>query len=241
VLLPLHHKITLRILKKKRKRKKFDPTYVEDYYECYPVFEGALDSDEDEDLTKMDQGRGRDRLRPWDFESDEQWEQYNRQKEATPKAAFQFGLKMKDGRKSRVSRARTPAEAEAVAARQNEKYYILRPEVIESYFIMWRTTHDPKYRDWAWEAAQAIEKNCRVDGGYSGLRNVYDINSPKDDVQQSFLFAEVLKYLYLIFSTDDLISLDEWVFNTEAHPLPVRGKNPAYPQDPVVSNVASRS
>ncbi|KAI1292831.1 Mannosyl-oligosaccharide alpha-1,2-mannosidase IA [Halotydeus destructor] len=94
---------------------------------------------------------------------------------------------------------------------------------------MWRLTKEQKYRDWAWEAVQAIEKHCRVENGYSGLKNVYDANSPKDDVQQSFFFAEVLKYLYLIFSEDNLISLDEWVFNTEAHPLPIKGKNPAYP------------
>lgn len=43
---------------------------------------------------------------------------------------------------------------EAVAVRQNEKYYILRPEVIETYWYMWRFTHDPKYRQWGWEAAQ---------------------------------------------------------------------------------------
>lgn len=118
---------------------------------------------------------------------------------------------------------------EAKATRQNEKYYILRPEVIESYFYMWRLTHDQKYRDWAWEAVQALEKNCRVEAGYSGLKNVYDENGPKDDVQQSFIFAETLKYLYLIFSEDNLISFDEWVFNTEAHPLPILGRNPAYP------------
>lgn len=112
--------------------------------------------------------------------------------------------------------------------RPNEKYYIQRPEVIEGWFYMWRLTHDRKYRDWAWDAAQAIEKYCRVENGYSGIKNVYDVNSPKDDVQQSFFLAETLKYLYLIFSTDDLISFDEWVFNTEAHPLPIIGKNPAY-------------
>lgn len=43
---------------------------------------------------------------------------------------------------------------EAVAVRQNEKYYILRPEVIETYWYMWRFTHDPKYRQWGWEAVQ---------------------------------------------------------------------------------------
>lgn len=43
---------------------------------------------------------------------------------------------------------------EAIATRQNEKYFILRPEVIETYMYMWRLTHDPKYREWGWEAVQ---------------------------------------------------------------------------------------
>lgn len=43
---------------------------------------------------------------------------------------------------------------EAMALRANEKYYILRPEVVESYFVLWRTTKDPKYREWGWEAVQ---------------------------------------------------------------------------------------
>jgi len=110
---------------------------------------------------------------------------------------------------------------EAIALRQNEKYYILRPEVVESYFVMWRLTHDQKYRDWAWDAVQNIEKHCKVGVGYSGIRDVTNANVNHDDVQQSFFLAETLKYLYLIFSDDELISLDEWVFNTEAHPLPV--------------------
>lgn len=45
---------------------------------------------------------------------------------------------------------------EAIATRQNEKYYILRPEVIETYMYMWRFTHDPKYRQWGWEAVEVI-------------------------------------------------------------------------------------
>jgi mannosyl-oligosaccharide alpha-1,2-mannosidase len=43
---------------------------------------------------------------------------------------------------------------EAKALKSSEKYYILRPEVIESYFIMWRLTKQQKYRDWGWEAVQ---------------------------------------------------------------------------------------
>ncbi|KAJ8247191.1 hypothetical protein GJAV_G00259790 [Gymnothorax javanicus] len=110
---------------------------------------------------------------------------------------------------------------EAVAVRQNEKYYILRPEVIETYWYMWRFTHDPKYREWGWEAAQAINRHCRVSGGFSGVKDVYSSNPTYDDVQQSFFLAETLKYLYLLFSGDDFLPLESWVFNTEAHPLPV--------------------
>ncbi|EDO38861.1 predicted protein [Nematostella vectensis] len=119
---------------------------------------------------------------------------------------------------------RFEGNAEAVAIRNNERYYILRPEVIEGWFYMWRFTRDSKYRDWAWEAAQNIEKHCRVDGGYSGIRDVTNPNVAHDDVQQSFFLAETLKYLYMIFSDDSLLPLDKWVINTEAHPLPVIGK-----------------
>ncbi|CAG2178448.1 unnamed protein product, partial [Oppiella nova] len=110
---------------------------------------------------------------------------------------------------------------EAVALNNHEKYYILRPEVIESYFYLWRLTHDQRFRDYAWSAAQAIQRHCRTDYGFSGIRNTSDVQSAKDDVQQTFFLAETLKYLYLIFSSDDLISLDDWVFNTEAHPFPI--------------------
>ncbi|XP_060801747.1 mannosyl-oligosaccharide alpha-1,2-mannosidase IA isoform X2 [Amyelois transitella] len=123
---------------------------------------------------------------------------------------------------------RFTAAVEARAQKSNEKVYLLRPETFESYFIMWRLTKDQKYRDWGWEAVQALEKHCRVDGGYTGLVNVYHAQPQGDDVQQSFFLAETLKYLYLLFSDDDLLPLEQWVFNTEAHPFPVKHKNPLY-------------
>eukprot|EP00057_Strongylocentrotus_purpuratus_P025085 XP_011679559.1 PREDICTED: mannosyl-oligosaccharide alpha-1,2-mannosidase isoform B [Strongylocentrotus purpuratus] len=116
---------------------------------------------------------------------------------------------------------RFEGRAEAVAMRQNEKYYILRPETIESYFVLFRLTKDPLYRQWGWEAAQALEAHCRVGEGYSGIKDVYATHVAHDDVQQSFFLAETLKYLYLLFSDDEFMSLDDWVLNTEAHPLPV--------------------
>ena len=40
------------------------------------------------------------------------------------------------------------------AIRTAERAYFLRPETVESYFILWRTTKDPKYRDWGWDVVQ---------------------------------------------------------------------------------------
>nr|CAA57963.1 alpha 1,2 mannosidase [Drosophila melanogaster] len=130
---------------------------------------------------------------------------------------------------------------EARALRSQEKYYILRPETFESYFVLWRLTHEQKYRDWGWEAVLALEKHCRTAHGYCGLRNVYQQEPQKDDVQQSFFLAETLKYLYLLFSDDSVLPLDEWVFNTEAHPLPIKGANAYYRQAPVTLPVSNAS
>ncbi|KAF2077590.1 hypothetical protein CYY_001131 [Polysphondylium violaceum] len=101
------------------------------------------------------------------------------------------------------------------------QYYILRPETVESLFILYRLTGDTKYQEWAWRIFEAIEKNCKTENGYSGLR---DVGSPhsKDDLQESFFMAETLKYLYLIFKDSSVIPLDKYVFNTEAHPFPIQ-------------------
>lgn len=59
----------------------------------------------------------------------------------------------------------------------------------------------------------------QVEGGYAGVHSVTSLPVRHDDTQQSFFLAETLKYLYLLFSPTDVLSLDEWVLNTEAHPL----------------------
>lgn len=110
---------------------------------------------------------------------------------------------------------------EATTDKENEKYYILRPEVVEAWFVLYRITGDPIYREWCWEMVLSLEKYCLTSSGYSGIRNVYDKNTKKDDVQQSFFFSETLKYLYLIFTDSNIISLDKYVFNTEGHPFPI--------------------
>jgi hypothetical protein len=38
---------------------------------------------------------------------------------------------------------------------------------------------------------------------------------------ETFLMSETLKYLYLLLADDGLLPLDEYVLNTEAHPIPI--------------------
>jgi len=108
-----------------------------------------------------------------------------------------------------------------VGARHN----LLRPEAVESIFLMWRFTKNPKYREWGWKIFTAFEKHCRVpSGGYAGLKDVnQDGDAPRnrDDTMQTFWLAETLKYLLLLFSDDDALDLTTHVLNTEAHPLQV--------------------
>ncbi|KAK4166445.1 glycoside hydrolase family 47 protein [Cladorrhinum sp. PSN259] len=116
--------------------------------------------------------------------------------------------------------------------------YVLRPEVIESYYYAYRATGDSKYQEWAWEAFTAINASCRAGVGYSSIR---DVNKPNGggftDFQESFWFAEVLKYSYLIFAEDapwqvQANHTNEFVFNTEAHPIRIAAGREGYGRGP---------
>ncbi|KAI8083909.1 glycoside hydrolase [Thamnidium elegans] len=101
--------------------------------------------------------------------------------------------------------------------------YDLRPETIESLFYFYRITGDKTYQDKAWKIFEAIEKHCKTPSGYTRIADVTNINDVKPlNFEESYFFAETLKYLYLIFTDPDHISLDEYIFNTEAHPFKLK-------------------
>ncbi|KAJ2082276.1 Endoplasmic reticulum mannosyl-oligosaccharide 1,2-alpha-mannosidase [Coemansia sp. RSA 988] len=101
--------------------------------------------------------------------------------------------------------------------------YLLRPETLESIFLLYRATGNRKYQDWGWSIFESIERYTKVNGGYAAMLDVRKPNAPNNlnDSMESFFLAETLKYLYLLFSSVDLIPLDKYVLNTEAHPLRV--------------------
>jgi mannosyl-oligosaccharide alpha-1,2-mannosidase len=117
--------------------------------------------------------------------------------------------------------------------------YLLRPEAIESVFIMYRITADPAYLEHAWDMFTAVVAASRTPYANGQVRDVTFVEPPVprgakvegvrdgvftrednvEDKMESFWTAETLKYFYLAFSREDMVSLDEWVFNTEAHPF----------------------
>ncbi|KAJ2599781.1 hypothetical protein GGF39_002090 [Coemansia sp. RSA 1721] len=104
------------------------------------------------------------------------------------------------------------------------EYYLLRPELIESHFYLYRMTGNTTYSDRVWKIWQGIQRNCRVADGYVGTADVSVDASASGtmnsiDSTESFFFAETFMYLYLTFADQDTLNLDKWVFTTEAHPL----------------------
>ncbi|GAA6003363.1 hypothetical protein JCM10207_000294 [Rhodosporidiobolus poonsookiae] len=101
-----------------------------------------------------------------------------------------------------------------------QNYHIQRPETIESVFYMYRLTGDRKYQDDAWRMFTSWVDATITEGGFTHIHDVNSANPKHDDSGvESFVYGETLKYYYLIFSSPDLLSLDDWTFTTEAHPF----------------------
>ena len=89
--------------------------------------------------------------------------------------------------------------------------YILRPEAIESVFIMYRITGDNYWREKGWDMFTAIQNSTQAEYGASAIADVMNETPFPLDEMESFWLAETLKYFYLLFSDPDYYSLDDYV------------------------------
>ncbi|KAF5025645.1 hypothetical protein F66182_2251 [Fusarium sp. NRRL 66182] len=103
--------------------------------------------------------------------------------------------------------------------RAKDSSYLLRPETIESIFVLYRITGKEEFRDIAWNMWTSIRAAAETENAFAAVEDVSAEEAKHKNYMESFWMAETLKYFYLIFSNEELISLDQWVFNTEAHPL----------------------
>lgn len=95
--------------------------------------------------------------------------------------------------------------------------YPLRPEIIESAYVLYRKTADPRYLEMGRTFFDGLMKDCRTDSGYTTLVDV--IAKRQGDLMPSYFLAETLKYLYLLFAPAEVLDFDAVTFTTEAHPL----------------------
>ncbi|XP_071802032.1 ER degradation-enhancing alpha-mannosidase-like protein 3 [Asterias amurensis] len=97
----------------------------------------------------------------------------------------------------------------------------LRPEFAESTYFLYKATGDPYYLEVGREIVDSLQLHARVGCGFAGLKDVR--TSTHEDRMDSFFLAETFKYLYLLFSEpEDLpIPIDDYIFTTEAHLLPL--------------------
>ena len=145
------------------------------------------------------------------------------------KTCYEMYRQMPIGLAPEIAHFNTNGKGNDLIIKDADAHNLLRPETVESLFIMHRLTKDPVYVEWGWEIYLKFEKYCRVDtGGYSSLHSVKKDPPSMRNKMESFFLGETLKYLFLLFEepgADQLVPLDRWVFNTEAHPLPIFNKD----------------
>ncbi|XP_055925228.1 ER degradation-enhancing alpha-mannosidase-like protein 3 isoform X2 [Argiope bruennichi] len=97
----------------------------------------------------------------------------------------------------------------------------LRPEFVESTYFLYKATNDPYYLEVGRKVLDSLQKYARVPCGFAAVKDVR--TGSHEDRMDSFVLAETLKYLYLLFANKDELTLevDDFVFTTEAHLLPL--------------------
>jgi mannosidase alpha-like ER degradation enhancer 2 len=94
--------------------------------------------------------------------------------------------------------------------------YILRPEALESAYVLFVLTGDERWRAMGRDIFERIVRWTRTDVAFAHLADVR--TKEPADAMQSFFLAETLKYAYLL-ADPGALDFDAVVFNTEAHPL----------------------
>ncbi|KAL8739221.1 MAG: hypothetical protein Q9181_000112 [Wetmoreana brouardii] len=109
--------------------------------------------------------------------------------------------------KARIRDEKLPKGVEKITSSK----YMLRPEALESVFIMYRVTGDDYWRKKGWNMFKSIQNATHSEFGASAIADVMSDTPYPQDEMESFWLAETLKYLYLLFSEPDYYSLDDYV------------------------------
>ncbi|XP_057410610.1 ER degradation-enhancing alpha-mannosidase-like protein 1 isoform X3 [Balaenoptera acutorostrata] len=100
-------------------------------------------------------------------------------------------------------------------------FYPLRPELVESTYLLYQATRNPFYLHVGMDILQSLEKHTKVKCGYATLHHVIDKST--EDRMESFFLSETCKYLYLLFDEENPVhkSGTRYMFTTEGHIISV--------------------
>ncbi|XP_008155548.2 ER degradation-enhancing alpha-mannosidase-like protein 1 [Eptesicus fuscus] len=100
-------------------------------------------------------------------------------------------------------------------------FYPLRPELVESTYLLYQATKNPFYLHVGMDILQSLEKYTKVKCGYATLHHVID--KSKEDRMESFFLSETCKYLYLLFDEENPVHKagTRYMFTTEGHVVSV--------------------
>ncbi|XGW26291.1 hypothetical protein V3C99_007144 [Haemonchus contortus] len=126
--------------------------------------------------------------------------------------------------------------------RPDVKFYPLRPEFVESTYLLYRATKNPFYLHVGREVLNSLNTMTRVRCGFATVHNVDD--GSLEDRMESFFLAETMKYLYLLFDEDNPVNRhqERLLFTTEGHLVPVlqRFRNRSLLEFPESESISSR-
>uniref|UniRef100_A0A8C7E788 alpha-1,2-Mannosidase n=1 Tax=Naja naja TaxID=35670 RepID=A0A8C7E788_NAJNA len=96
-------------------------------------------------------------------------------------------------------------------------FYPLRPELVESTYLLYQATKNPFYLHVGMDILQSLEKYTKAKCGYATLHHV--IEKSKEDRMESFFLSETCKYLFLLFDEENPMhkSGNKYMFTTEGH------------------------
>ncbi|KAK2171103.1 hypothetical protein NP493_1103g00040 [Ridgeia piscesae] len=100
-------------------------------------------------------------------------------------------------------------------------FYPLRPELIESTYLLYRATHNPFYLHVGRNILRSLNNHTKVKCGYATIHDVQ--RKDLEDRMESFFLSETCKYLYLLFDHSNHVNKDavRYLFTTEGHLIPI--------------------
>lgn len=110
----------------------------------------------------------------------------------------------------------------------------LRPEFAESTYFLYKATKDPYYLEAGRTILENLNRYARVPCGFAAMKDVR--TGSHEDRMDSFFLAEMFKYLFLLFAEEEDLpfNVEDYVFTTEAHLLPLSLSTASNSQAPPV-------